>query len=94
MLNKKDLFIELYQVIKVYEGHPKFDYILKEFKKLFELYQDVTISIKKVKGRVEIVDGSLTIYPDEETVVEISEETAQKIIKTTEVVRNNIVNIR
>ena len=92
--SQKDLLMSLYEILKAYEGHPTFDIIIKEFRKLIDIYKDVTITTKQIESRVEIIDDVVIIYPDQETVIDISKETQDKIIKTTNQVRNAVVNIR
>ncbi len=92
--SQKDLLNQLVEIIKVYKGHPQFDYILEQMQKLQKAYDDVKIEVVQGESKVEFVDGSYIIYPAEETVVTISPETLQNIITTTEEVRNAIVNIK
>ncbi|MEA3450520.1 MAG: hypothetical protein U9Q83_01300 [Bacteroidota bacterium] len=92
--SQKDLLNQLIEIIKVYKGHPQFDFIIAELKKLQTAYSPVKISIKEVEGKVEIVDGNYVIYPDEETVIEMPDGTMDKIIDVTEKTRNAIVNIK
>lgn len=92
--SQKDLLNQLVEIIKVYKGHPQFDYILDELKKLQAVYSKVTIETKQVEGKVEIVDGNYVIYPSEETFITMPDGVLDKIIKTSEDVRNAIVNIK
>jgi len=92
--SQKDLLNQLIEIIKVYKGHPQFDYILENMQKLQKVYDEVKIEIEHGEAKVEFIDGNKVIYPAEETKVTISPETMQKIISTTEEVRNAIVNIK
>ncbi len=92
--SQKNLLNQLIEIVKVYKGHPQFDYIIENLKKLQAAYSAVTITTKEVKGKVEVVDGNYVIYPNEETVITMPDGTIDKIIETTKEVRNAIVNIK
>ncbi len=92
--SQKDLLTQLVEIVKVYKGHPQFDYIIEELEKLQKVFETVEISIQETEGRVEFVDGNYVIYPSEETVIDMPEGTLKEIIKTTKQSRNAIVNIK
>jgi len=92
--SQKDLLLKLFEILKVYKGHPHFDYLIKEFDKLVKVYNDVKITIIQKQGKVEFIDGNYIIYPSEEAQVEMTDETLNKIIQTTTEVRQNIINIK
>jgi len=92
--SQKDILQKLFEIIKIYKGHPQFDYIIGEYKKLIDVYEDVSIKIVETQGRVEYKDGNPIIYPNEETIVDISDSTLNNIIEVSEQVRNAIIHIK
>ena len=92
--SQKELLIRLYEILKVYTGHPQFDFLIKEFEKLVDVYKDVKITIIQKQGRVDFIDGNYIIYPSEEANVEMTEETLNKIVQTAAEIRQNIINIK
>jgi hypothetical protein len=92
--SQKDLLTQLVEIVKVYKGHPQFDYILDNLKEIQQAFDPITVSIIEVEGRVEFIDGNYIIYPSEETVINIPEGTLDKIITSTAKARNNIINIK
>ncbi len=89
--SQKELLEKLVVILKIYEGHPYFDKLLVEFKNLQEAFSGVSIETVKTEGKIEITGDIVVIYPDEETVVIVSDEDLQKIIKATEKTRNTII---
>lgn len=92
--SQKELLTQLMEIVKVYKGHPQFDYIIQNLKEIQKAFEPVSISIQETEGRVEFVDGNYIIYPSEETVIDVPEGTVENIIKATEKARNNIINIK
>lgn len=92
--SQKDLLTKLVEIVKVYEGHPQFDYILDQLSMLQKAFEPVQITVQQTQGKVEFVDGSYVIYPSEETVITIDDDTYNNIISVTEDVRKAIVEIK
>lgn len=92
--SQKNLLNKLVEIVKVYEGHPQFDYIIEHLEKLQKAFAPIEISTIETQGKVEFVDGGYVIYPSEETVIEMPDSTIEEIIRVTEEVRNAIVNIQ
>jgi len=92
--SQKELLTKLIEIVKVYEGHPLFDFIIENLKKLQVAFDAVIITVEQTQGRVEFVDGNYIIYPSEETVISMPDGTLEEIIKVTEEVRNAIVNVQ
>ncbi len=91
--SQKELLGKLTEIMKTYKGHPKFDKIIVEFENLQKAFEGVTIEVRKTEGRIEVVDDILVIYPDEETIINISDEDMKRIIDATETARNAIINL-
>ncbi len=92
--NQKELLTKLIEIVKVYKGHPQFDYILKNMKEVQKAFDPITITVVETEGKTEIIDGNYVIYPTEETQIDIPEGTIDNIITAVEKTRNNIVNIK
>lgn len=92
--SQKDLLTKLVEIVKVYKGHPQFDYILDNLKNIQDAFEPVTIQVKEVEGKVEFVDGNYVIYPSEETFINVPDGALDKIISVTAKARNNIINIK
>ncbi len=92
--SQKTLFTKLFEIIKVYKGHPTFDYIISQMNKLRIAFEPVQITEKHVQPKVEYKDGNLVIYPETETIITVSDDNLQNIIKTTQQVRNNLLNLQ
>ena len=92
--SQKDLLQQLVEMVKVYKGHPDFDYILSNLQEIQAAFEPVSITVEETEGRVELIDGNYVIYPSEITVINMSDETLGNIISATEKSRNSIVNIK
>ena len=92
--SQKDLLFQLVEMVKVYKGHPDFDYILENLQKIQTAFDPVTITTEETEGRVELIDGNYVIYPSEITVINVTEDALKNIISVTENARNSIVNIK
>jgi len=92
--SQKDLLTNLVEIVKVYKGHPQFDFILDQLKTIQKSMDPVKITTIEVEGRVEVIGGGIVIYPTEETKIDMPAGTIEEIIKVTEKARNSIVNIK
>lgn len=92
--SQKELLAKLLEIVKVYKGHPQFDYIITNLKNIQKAYEPITISIVETEKKITYVDGQYTIYPSEETIINIPEGTLEKIIEATAQARENIINIK
>lgn len=91
--SQKELLDKLIVILKIYKGHPYFDKLLVEFANLQEAFSGVTVEVVKTEGKIEITGDIVVIYPDEETIVTVSDEDLQKIIKATDKARNTIIGL-
>jgi len=91
---QKDILTNLVIVLKLFSEHPNFQTMLDEFKKLQMAYNAVSITIEKTEPQRIVTDNGIIIIPGEKTTVNISDETIAKIIKITEEVRNNLINLK
>ncbi len=92
--SQKELLNKLIELLEVYKGHPKFDYLIKQFKQLQKAYEGVQITEKKYEGKTRTVKNGRVIYSqDVETVIQMDDQTLNNIIKTTAKVRNAVLNM-
>lgn len=92
--SQKDILLRLFEIIKIYKGDPQFDYLINQYKKLVLAYDPVSVKTIETQGHIEYKDGNPIIYPNEETVVEISDSTLNNIINVSQNVRNAILKIQ
>ncbi len=93
--SQKDLLNKLVELLEVYKGHPTFDYLIDQFKKLQKAFEPVVITEKKVEGDTRTVqDGRVVYSQDVESVIQMDEQTLQNIITTTEQVRDAVINLK
>lgn len=92
--SQKDLLTKLVEIVKVYKGHPQFDYILDNLKNIQDAFEPVSVTVEEVEGKVEFIDGNYVIYPSEETVINVPDGALDKIISATAKARNNIITIK
>lgn len=90
---QKDILNKLFDIVKIYQGHPNFDYFISNLEKLVTAFSPVNITIVEKPGKIVLKDDNYIIYPTEEAIVQMTDETLVNIIKTTEEVRNNLINI-
>lgn len=91
--SQKELLTKLIEIMETYEGHPQFDKILKEFRTLEQAFSGVKIEVKETEGKIEVTGDIVVIYPDEETIITVSDADLKKIITATEKARNTIINL-
>lgn len=91
---QKDILNKLVELLEVYKGHPKFDYLISQFQKLQKAFEPVQIIDKKVKGKTrKVVNGRVVFTQDIEAIVKMDEPTLDSIIQTTAQVRNAVINM-
>jgi hypothetical protein len=84
---------ELILILEVYRKDKQYARLIDELKRIKDLYQNV--NIKTIKGEPEMVEenGVLTIIQNDKSVVEITPDQINKIIATTEEVRNRLMSL-
>jgi hypothetical protein len=84
---------ELILILEVYKKDKQYAKLIDELQLIKDQYQNV--NIKTIKGEPEMVEenGVLTIIQNDKSVVEISPEQLNKIISTTEEVRNRLISL-
>jgi len=92
--SQKVLLDKLIELLEIYQGHPKFDYLIEQFKKLQKAYEPVQITERKYEGQTRTVkDGRIIYSQDIETVINMDKQTLQNIIKSTAQVRQGVLNM-
>jgi hypothetical protein len=84
---------ELILILDVYRKDKQYAKLINELQLIKDQYQNV--NIKTIKGEPEMIEenGVLTIIQNDKSVVEISPEQLNKIINTTEEVRNRLISL-
>jgi len=90
---QKDILTNLIIVVKLFSEHPQFNKMLVELKKIQTEFKSVKSEIVKQEPQRIVTNNGVIIIPGEKTVITISDETIANIIKVTEEVRNNMINL-
>lgn len=90
---QKIILEKLILVVKNFAKDRQFANLLEELKKLNELYKDIEIMIIPGEPEPREEDGMLIFVQNEKSVVKITDEQLNKIINTTEEVRNRLINL-
>jgi len=80
-------------LLSVYEKNPTFKELITDINGIKALFDKVTITYKPGEPKVEIVDGMMQIEDTTESVIEVSDETFQKLISEIEIIRNKLIKI-
>jgi hypothetical protein len=89
---QKIILGDLMILLRNFKKDPDFAELIEDFEKLNKLYKDVTITIEKGEPVRKVVDGRLVIEQKEKSIVTISDELLQKIIKESFNIRNELIN--
>jgi hypothetical protein len=84
---------ELILILDVYKKDKQYAKLIDDLQLIKDQYQGV--NIKTIKGEPEMIEenGVLTIIQNDKSVVEISPDQINKIISTTEEVRNRLISL-
>jgi hypothetical protein len=84
---------ELILILEVYKKDKQYAKLIDDLQLIKDQYQNV--NIKTIKGEPEMIEenGVLTIIQNDKSIVEISPEQINKIISTTEEVRNRLISL-
>jgi len=83
---------QVIEILKVYKSDPMIADLLVDFEALYKEMEAVTITITPGETVMAEVDGVLTFVQNDESNVEMSDETLQKIIENTAQIRNKIID--
>jgi hypothetical protein len=84
---------ELILILDVYKKDKQYARLIDDLQSIKDQFQDV--NIKTIKGEPEMIEenGMLTIVQNDKSVVEITPDQLNKIINTTEEVRNRLISL-
>lgn len=90
---QKIVLNELILILETYKKDKQFSKLLDDLYLIKEHYNDVNIKI--IKGEPQMIEenGMLTIVQNDKSIVEITPELLNKIINTTEEVRNRLISL-
>jgi len=89
---QKIILGDLMILMRNFESDPDFKRLIEDFNDIHELYQDVTITIEQGEPTRKVVDGRLVIEQNTRSMVNVSDELLEKIIKESVEIRNKIIN--
>ena len=84
---------DLVLILKNYKSNSAFANLVKEVEKIKKEYENVTITVKSGEPEMIEVDGMLMFKPNDEQIVDMSDETMSKIITAIENTRTMIINL-
>ena len=90
---QKTLFNILYNILKLYKSDKYFENIVKDFEKFHKSFNEVTITYEVGEPETKVIDGRVVIIQTDYSIVTMSDETLQDIIKITDKVRNKLINL-
>ena len=68
--------------------------LINELTALKNIFDDIKITIEVGEPESVVKNGRLTIIQNEKSVVHISDEQIQSLIKKVEICRNNLINVK
>lgn len=89
---QKIILGDLMILMRNFDNNPDFKRLIEDFDDIHKLYKEVKITIEQGEPTQKVVDGRLVIQQNSKSVVEVSDETLDKIIKESVKVRNKIIN--
>jgi hypothetical protein len=84
---------ELILILENFKSDKQYAKLINELLKIKEQFQDVNIKIEKGEPEMIEENGMLTIIQNDKSIVEISSDQLNKIILTTEEVRNSLISL-
>ncbi|MEA3451596.1 MAG: hypothetical protein U9Q83_06790 [Bacteroidota bacterium] len=89
---QKILFNLLYPIYKIYIDDPYFAKLVDEFKEFQNIFEKINITYQQGDPETKIIDGRVTVIQHDMSIVEISDTQLEQITKTTEKIRNKLLN--
>ena len=90
---QKILFDILFNVLKLYKDIGYFEDLVNDFEDYSKLFENVKITYEVGESKSEVIDGRIVITQVDFSIVEMSDETLQDIIKLTDKIRNKLINL-
>ncbi len=91
---QKTVLNQLLLLLDLYKKDPYIKNLIDELTALKNIFDDIKITIEVGEPESVVKDGRLTIIQNEKSVVHISDEQIQSLIKKVEICRNNLINIK
>ncbi len=88
---QKTILNNLLPILKVYQKEAYFQGIVEDFEEIKKAYENVAIRYEKGEPKSEVIDGRLVITPSEKSIVVMTDEQLNNIIKIIEKVRNKLI---
>ena len=89
---QKIILGDLMILLRNYENNPDFEQLIEDFNDIHELYKEVKITVEQGEPTRKVVDGRLVIQQNTKSMVDVSDELLDKIIRESVEVRNKIIN--
>jgi hypothetical protein len=91
---QKNILNDLLLVLKFFEKKQHFPEIIADFTELKEAFENVKITIQVGESKSQMDDkGHYVIVQDEFTIVEMTEDQLQEIIRLVEKIRNKLISV-
>lgn len=91
---QKTILNQMMLILKNYQQSDYVSRLVKEVSKIKQEFDNVRITIEKGEPESVVEDGQLKIVQNEKSVVHMSDNCLEKIIKTTQEVRNTVMQIK
>jgi hypothetical protein len=84
---------QLMLILEIYQKDKQYTKLLEDLQLLKELFKSVEIFVEKGEPQMIEIDGMLSIVQGDKSIIKISPEILDNIIKTTEQVRNRLISL-
>jgi hypothetical protein len=89
---QKIMLSDLMILLRNYERDPDFAALIEDYEDIYDLFKKVKITYEQGEPEQVVKDGRLIIKQNTKSIVNISDELLQKIIKRSTKVRNKLIN--
>ncbi len=89
---QKIMLSDLMILLRNYERDPDFAKLIEDYEDLYDLFKEVKITYEQGDPEQVVEDGKLIIKQNTKSIVNISDELLQKIIKRSTKIRNKLIN--
>ena len=89
---QKIMLSDLMILLRNYERDPDFASLIEDYEDIYDLFKKVKITYEQGEPEQVVEDGKLIIKQNTKSIVNISDELLQKIIKRSTKIRNKLIN--
>jgi hypothetical protein len=89
---QKIMLSDLMILLRNYERDPDFAALIEDYEDIYDLFKKVKITYEQGEPEQVVKDGRLIIKQNTKSIVNISDELLQKIIKRSTKIRNKLIN--